>query len=261
MTRLLRSPFPVAPSAPAILQHDLFGGPPEAVDAPGDATPSTPAMRRWCEIGGPESATVRELGLESLHAVEGERADPRHGSKPGTLARPRHSSGSARVASSTDRELALLERSLRTRAPRVNAEVTLEASHEGPSTNDTPDAPSCGRAAGHAASSGRSSRDRSARSTARKRPIIIRRRRVQVRSVEQAPTDVRNVGARMVEVTGRSASTALPMTSPTQAQPEWSCATAWLRSAEASGEGSMQQVTAAASYMFVAVMLAFTFVI
>ena len=59
MTRLLRSPFPVAPKAPALLQHHLFGGPPEPVDADEASAVSTPAMRRWCEIGGPEIEEAR----------------------------------------------------------------------------------------------------------------------------------------------------------------------------------------------------------
>lgn len=259
MTRLLRSPFPVAPTTPAILQHDLFGGPPEALDAAGDVAPSTPAARRWCEIGGPEAASGEE-----------------HRSRPSQLARPGHSIGSRGDwgrgdwgrgdrgrgdRSRIDRELAILERALRTRAPKGSSPSSHSTANHSAANHSTPGAPSCGRTPGHQASSGASTSDRSTRSSARRKPIVIRRRRAQARPADLAPTDVRNVGARMTQVVDRGTSSALPMTSPAQAQPEWSCATAWLRSVEASGEGSMQQVTTAASYMFVAVMLAFTFVI
>lgn len=249
MTRLLRSPFPVAPKAPAILQHHLFGGPPEAVDAQDDSEPSTPAMRRWCEIGGPETTAEGERTAQSLALAESAASaagSERHGSRPGQLSRPGHSSGHRSLGPTTDRDLAVLDRALRTRAPE---------------STSTPVAPSCGRAPGHMAAPGLSSKDRSSRSGARKRPLIIRRRRAQAQPAATVTAAVRATDTRMIEVMDRASNEALPMSSPAQAQPEWSCATTWLRSAEASGEGSMQQVTAAASYMFVAAMLAFTFVI
>ncbi|MDB2577108.1 hypothetical protein N9Z54_07915 [Planctomycetota bacterium] len=279
MTRLLRSPFPVAPKAPALLQHDLFGGPPMALDAADDTAASTPAMRRWCEIGmaesqvepaftdqgraaagsrragmprtgSPRTGSIEEGGAATTAA--GSAADTnaeRHGSRPGQLSRPGHSNGGRNLQSPMDRHLAILDRTLRTRAPRVAAFLS------------TPEASSCGHAPGHRAAPGISAKDRSSRSGARTRPIIIRRRRVQTRQTALATADVRNAGAGMIEATGRISPETLPMSSPTQAQPEWSCATTWLRAAEASGEDSMHQVTAAASYMFVAAMLAFTFVI
>ena len=247
MTRLLRSPFPVAPKAPAILQHDLFGGPPEAVDTTDDSAPSTPAMRRWCEIGGTDTADGTTFGDQG-HGITAP-AGERHGSRPGQLARPGHSNGERKALGGLDRELAILDRTLRTQAPRAAA------------LHSTPEAPSCGRAPGHQAAKGTSAKDRSERSGARKRPIIIRRRRVQARPAAPVTVDVRKASTEMIEAMAQVSAEALPMSSPAQAQPEWSCATTWLRSAEASGEGSMQQVTAAASYMFVAAMLAFTFVI
>ena len=255
MTRLLRSPFPIAPAAPAILQHDLFGGPPEAVKAPGDSAPPTPAMRRWCEIGGTDAARETAFGDES-HGVTA-AAGERHGSRPGQLARPGHSNGERKALGGPDRKLAILDRTLRTQAPMAAAlHCTPEAA-----LHSTPEATSCGRAPGHQAAKGTSATDRSERSGARKRPIIIRRRRVQARPAAPVTVDVRKASTGMIEDMAQVSAEALPMSSPAQAQPEWSCATTWLRSAEASGEGSMQQVTAAASYMFVAAMLAFTFVI
>ena len=256
MTRLLRSPFPVAPKAPALLQHHLFGGPPEPVDADEVSAVSTPAMRRWCEIGGPEieeakrtqgAVSTDRLLTAAQAAPTSVRAD-RHGSRPGQLSRPGHSSGQRCSLAPMDRELALLDRALRTRAPKSQLDPK------------TPEAPSCGRAPGHKAAPGMSSKDRSRRSSPRQRPIIIRRR-VQAQRAATVTSDVRRMDTRMMEAVGGASTGALPMSSPTQAQPEWSCATTWLRTAEASGEGSMQQVTAAASYMFVAAMLAFTFVI
>jgi len=260
MTRLLRSPFPVAPKAPSLLQHDLFGGPPVALDAADDSTPSTPAMRRWCEIGitDDEAADAGVAGQSEEPAftdrawaqgASNELSAERHGSRPGQLSRPGHSNGGRNLNASQDRELAILDRTLRTHPPRAAALLS------------TPEATSCGRAAGHRAAAGRSTKDRSSRSVARKRPIIIRRRRVEARHAAPVAADVRNATAEMIEATGRISLETLPMATPTQAQPEWSCATTWLRSAEAPGEGSMHQVTAAASYMFVAAMLAFTFVI
>lgn len=253
MTRLIRSPFPVAPKAPAILQHDLFGGPPEAVDATDDSAPSTPAMRRWCEIGGTETGGTEIADEPTFEArprgVAAATTAERHGSRPGQLARPGHSNGERKALGGFDRELAILDRTLRTQAPRAAA------------LPSTPEAPSCGRAPGHQAAKGTSAKVRSARSGARKRPIIIRRRRVQARPAAPVTVDVRKANTGMIEAMAQVSAEALPMSSPAQAQPEWSCATTWLRSAEASGEGSMQQVTAAASYMFVAAMLAFTFVI
>ena len=247
MTRLLRSPFPVAPTAPAILQHDLFGGPPEAVDANDDSARSTPAMRRWCEIGGAEADDEPTFGDRSQGLTTA--AAERHGSRPGQLARPGHSNGERNALGPLERELAILDRTLRTQAPRAAAPTS------------TPEAASCGRAPGHQAAKGTSAKVRSDRSGARQRPIIIRRRRVQARPAAPVSVDVRKATTGMIEAMGRVSAEALPMSSPAQAQPEWSCATTWLRSAEASGEGSMHQVTAAASYMFVAAMLAFTFVI
>ena len=250
MTRLLRSPFPVAPAAPTILQHDLFGGPPQAMDATEDAAPSTPAMRRWCEIGGPEITDEPTFG-ERDHGTRNVTSE-RHGSRPGQLARPGHSNGERKALGPVDREIAILDRTLRTQVPQATRAVALPS---------TPEAPSCGRAPGHQAAKGTSAKVRSERSGARKRPIIIRRRRVQARPAAPVTVDVRKAATGMIEAVGQVSAEALPMSSPAQAQPEWSCATTWLRSAEASGEGSMQQVTAAASYMFVAAMLAFTFVI
>ncbi len=253
MTRLLRSPFPVAPKAPALLQHDLFGGPPVALDGADDAASSTPAMRRWCEIGVAEGDVEPIFTDRSLSASD--TTAERHGSRPGQLSRPGHSNGGRNLQGPVDRELAILDRTLRTHAPRAAALIS------------TPEASSCGRAPGHRitpehqVAPGISAKDRSSRSGARKRPIIIRRRRAQACQTAPVTADVRNAETGMIEVTGRISPETLPMSSPTQAQPEWSCPTTWLRTAEASGEGSMHQVTAAASYMFVAAMLAFTFVI
>jgi hypothetical protein len=228
-------------------------------------------MRRWCEIGGTDAAHETAFGDES-HGVTA-AAGERHGSRPGQLARPGHSNGERKALGGPDRKLAILDRTLRTQAPMAAAlhsapEAALHSApeaalHSAPEAalHSAPEATSCGRAPGHQAAKGTSATDRSERSGARKRPIIIRRRRVQARPAAPVTVDVRKASTGMIEDMAQVSAEALPMSSPAQAQPEWSCATTWLRSAEASGEGSMQQVTAAASYMFVAAMLAFTFVI
>lgn len=232
MPRLVRSPFPVPPTTPSAHQLDLFANTVEdssLVEGP-VVVHRTAATRRWSIV---EDWSARD-DADAAADIQSTAANDAHRSRDGRLSRPRHATKRARAATQTiGAEGATCGRS--DRAERTGATT---------SRGTTLDVV-----------------------TGFEAPVAVPREEVVQQPAAPASPRIRRV---VVRSTGSGTGAATVRSEPLRsslgieiapAQPAWSCATTWLRSIEKPGEGRTRSTTAAASYAFIAAMLACTFLV